>query len=207
MLILIFVVIPSLLIIWSIRIVKLFRKGKAKRKSFYFEGMIFTLIIGMICWNLGIFPMSRNLYVKEVSEKITGKSFWSEKEFSFDEISVRGEGYSIDVFKFNDEIAEYFKNPGKEFFENYPKELEYRGNWERVKWKKTPVIESEQIYLENATPHYGNWNDKKKEKMDFVRNLANRNGGMYAFNTKNGDVDFFIISPEEKLIVIINHNM
>lgn len=207
MLILIIIVIPILLIIWGTRIIILFRKGKAKRKSFYFEGMIFAVIIGMIAWNLGIFPMSRNLYVKEISEKITGKSFWSKKEFSFDEISFRGKGYSLDIFKFNDEIAQYFRSPDKDFFENYPKELEYRSNWERVTWKKTPVIESEQIYLENATPYYANWSKKKKVKMDFVRNLANTNGGLYAFNTKNADVDFFIISPEEKLIVIINHNM
>ena len=203
MLILILVVIPSLLIIWAIRIVKLYRNGK----SIYLEGLIFTLLIGVISWNLGIFPMTRNLYVKEVSEQITGKSFWSWKEFSFDEISIRGEGYSIDVFKFNDEIADYFKNPDEKLFEDYPKELEYRSNWELEKWKKTPVIESEQKYLETATPYYGNWNEQKKEKMNFVRNLANKSGGLYAYNTKNGDVDFFIIAPEEKLIIIINHNL
>ena len=43
--------------------------------------------------------------------------------------------------------------------------------------------------------------------MKFVRNLANKDGGLYAFNIKNGDVDFYIISPEDKLIIIINHNM
>ena len=46
-------------------------------------------------------------------------------------------------------MAEYFKNPDSDFFEKYPLELDYRENWKRKTWKKTPVIESEVEYLEH----------------------------------------------------------
>ena len=206
LIILIFVVLPIIFIVWFIRIIKLYKKGKSKRKSFYLQLGIFSIILIFITWDLRIFPLSKNIYIKDQTEKLTGKSFWSWKEFSFEEISVRGEGYTIDVFKFNDEIAEYFKNPDKEFFETFPIELEYRKKWKREKWKKTPVLKSEIEFLETATPNYGGWSQYRKDKMDFVKELANQKGNFYAYNTKLGDVDFFIISPTEKLIVMINHN-
>lgn len=207
MLVLILIVIPSLLLFWTVRLVKLYRRGKSKRTLFVIEGLVFSTIIGVALWNLGVFPMSKQLYIKKVSEEITGNSFWSSKEFSFDEISIRGEGYSIDVYKFNDEVADYFKSPDQDFFESYPQELKYRNTWKREKWKRTPVTEIDQVHLTTATPTYANWNQNKMERMNSVRNLANNSGGFYAFNTKNGDVDFFIIAPKEKLFVMINHNL
>ena len=117
-------------------------------------------------------------------------------------------GYTIDIFEFNDEMAEYFKNPGFDFFGKYPLELDYRENWKRKTWKKTPVIESEVEYLEHSTPHYGGWKGEIVERMKFVRKLANKEGSFYAYNNRGeNNVDFFIICPNEKLIIMINHNM
>ena len=72
-------------------------------------------------WELQIFPLSKNFYIQDRTTELTGKQFWSWNEFDYEEISVRGEGYALDIYKFNKETAEYFKNPDKEFLNSLPK--------------------------------------------------------------------------------------
>ncbi|WP_417888162.1 hypothetical protein [Zunongwangia sp.] len=66
-------------------------------------------------------PLSKNFYIQYRTTELTGKQFWSWNEFDYEEISVRGEGYALDIYKFNEETAEYFKNPDKEFLNSFPK--------------------------------------------------------------------------------------
>jgi len=204
---LILILLAASLIIWLIRLVKLFKKGKEKRKSFWIQLAILTLLTIVILWYLRIFPFSQNFYIRDQTEKLTGQTFWSWKDYHFEEISVRGEGYTIDIYSFNEEMADYFKNPPDDFFTNYPDSLEHRQNWIQEKWKPTPVSDKDKEYLNQATPNYSNWTDKTIEKMNFVRQLANSSGGYYAYKSKHGDVDFYIIFPEKRLIIMINHNM
>jgi len=186
----------------------LYKKGKSSRKSFYVQIGFLSIILFSISGLLGILPFQKNIYVKKQTEILTGKSFWSSEVFSFEEISVRGEGYSIDAFKYGDEVSDYFENPDHFFFNSYPKEMEYRKNWKREKWKKTPVSNEEQKFLNHATPSYGDWNEFKINKMKFVKEIANKEGAFYSYNFKDeGYVDFFIISPKENLIILINHNI
>jgi hypothetical protein len=205
----IFLILVAILVgfcIWIYRLIKLYKNGN--KKSFWIQSTILATIIVIITWNLRIFPFSKNIYIKEQTELLTGKSFWSWELYDYEEISVRGEGYTIDIFEFDEKIAEYFKNPDSVFFEKYPIELDYRKNWTRNTWKKTPVIESEIEYLEHSTPHYGNWKGEIVERMEFVRELAKKEGSFYAFNNRGeNNVDFFILCPKEKLIIMINHNM
>jgi hypothetical protein len=137
----IFLILIAILIgfcIWIYRLFKLYKKGN--RKSFWVQSSILAVITIIATWNLQIFPYSKNFYIKEQTELLTGKSFWSWEIYDFEELGVRGEGYTIDIFEFNDEMAEYFKNPGFDFFGKYPLELDYRENWKRKTWKKTPSI-------------------------------------------------------------------
>jgi len=205
----IFLILIAILIgfcIWIYRLIKLYKKGN--RKSFWLQSSLLAIITVIVTWNLQIFPLSKNFYIKEQTELLTGKSFWSWELYDYEEISVRGEGYTIDIFEFDDKMAEYFKNPDSDFFVKYPLELDYRENWNRNTWKKTPVLESEIEYLEHSTPHYGGWKGKIVERMEFVRKLAKKEGSFYAYNNRGeSNVDFFIICPNEKLIIMINHNM
>lgn len=186
--------------IWIYRLFKFYKKGN--RKSFWIQCSILVLIVVFITWNFRVFPLSKNFYIKKQTELLTGKKFWSWEVYTYDEMGFRGEGYTIEIFEFDDEVAEYFMNPNADFFEKYPLELEYRENWTRNTWKKTPVIESEVQYLEHATPRKG----EIIQQINFVKDLAKKEGSFYAYNT-GGDIDFFIISPSEKLIIMINHNM
>ena len=203
---LILIVIPAILIAWGVRIVKSFRRKNQKSKTRYVELVIFSALIIFVTWDLKIFPFSKNFYVKQLSEQITGKQFWSWKEFEFEEISVRGEGYSVFAYKFNKEMANYFLDPDDDFFEKYPQKPEYRKNWESIKWEKTPIRKDEVELLDIATPTYYGWSQSKLDKMDLVEEMAKQNGNYYAYNTNGSDIDFYMINPENRLIIMINHN-
>jgi len=202
MFILIYIGIPVLLLCWFVRLIIQFSRGKV----FFFEALTFFFLMIALLWNLGIFPLSKNFYVKEVAEQITGKSFWSWEVYSYEDLSVRGEGYSLLIFRFDEPVAAYFKQPGRAFFEHYPKELDYRSHWERAKWKRTPVLESDQKIVNIALTKYSGGRDVEIEKVDLVRSILDQPNSYYAYNHKNGDVDLFVLAPEEKLIILVNLN-
>jgi len=203
---LLLIVLPAILIVWGVRIIRSFINKQDKSKTRFIEAIVYAILVSSITWNIGIFPISKNFYVKQQAEQITGKTFWSWKEFAFEEVSVRGEGYSIYAYKYGKEIAQYFLNPDKSFFNNYPVKPDHRKNWESIKWKSTPVQMDEKNILKIATPSYAGWNQSKLDKMKFIENLANQTGNYYAYNSNGSDVDFYIINPENRLFVMINHN-
>jgi hypothetical protein len=154
-----------------------------------------------VTWELQIFPLSKNVYIKEQTTKLTGKSFWSWKEFSYDEWGVRGEGYTLDIYKFSQETANYFLNPDSLFFTNYPLKTE-----SDIKWTKTPVRDEDLNILDLVTPVYGDWKGEIVNRQDFIKKIATRKGAYYAYR-HGGGTDFFIISPKDRLVILINHNM
>ncbi|WP_339710292.1 hypothetical protein [uncultured Kriegella sp.] len=198
----IFLILITILIgtsVWIYRLFKLYKRGKTT--SFWIQTSILGIILIFITWNLGIFPLSKNFQIKERTELLTGQTFWSWKEFDYEEIGVRGEGYTLDIYKFNEEYAQYFKNPDSTFFENYPPE-----NMSEIKWTPTPIKDNEIDILEFATPIYGGWKGEIVTKQDFIRNVAKNKGAYYAYR-KGGGTDFFLISPKDRLVILINHNM
>ena len=152
-------------------------------------------------WELQIFPLSKNFYIQDRTTELTGKQFWSWKEFDYEEISVRGEGYTLDIYKFNKETAEYFKNPDKEFLNNLP-----RKELADIKWAKTPIKENESEILEFVTPTYGGWKGEIVDRQNFIRQIANQPGAYYSYQ-KSGSTNFYLIAPEKRLVILINHNM
>jgi len=187
------------LIIWSVQLYKLYRKGN--RKSITIQICILTMFIVFVTWKLQVFPLSENFYIKEQTTKLTGKSFWSWKEFSYNEFGVRGEGYTLYIYKFSQETANYFSNPNSLFFSNYPHKTE-----SDIKWTKTPVKEKDLNILDFVTPVYGYWKGEIVEKQDFIKNIAKKKGAYYAYKN-GGGTDFFIISPNDRLVILINHDM
>ena len=187
------------LFIWIVRLFRLYRKGK--KKSFAIQVSILTALLILLTCELQIFPLSKNFYIQDKTTELTGKKFWSWEEFDFEEISVRGEGYTLEIYEFNEEIADYFKNPDKEFFDSFPtKELA------DIRWTRTPVKESEQKILEFVTPTYGRWKGEIVERHDFIRQIANQPGSYYSYDD-GGSTDFYLIVPDKRLVILINHNM
>lgn len=187
------------LIIWIVRLFRLYRKGK--KKSFAIQVSILTVLLILLTWELQIFPLSKNFNIQDRTTELTGKKFWSWEEFDYEEISVRGEGYTLDIYKFSEETAEYFQNPEKHFFDNLPtKELA------DIRWTRTPVKEGEQEILQFVTPTYGGWKGEIVERQDFIRQIANQPGSYYSYDD-GGSTNFYLIAPDKRLVILINHNM
>lgn len=107
----------------------------------------------------------------------------------------------MDIYKFSKETAEYFKSPKKEFFDNFPsKELA------DIKWTRTPVKENDQNILEFVTPTYGGWKKEIIDRQDFIRKIANQPGAYYSYDD-GGSTNFYLIVPDKRLVILINHNM
>ena len=186
-------------IFWIYRIIKAYKKGY--KKSFWIQSSILGIILIFVTWQLQIFPFSKNFYIKERTEKLTGKSFWSWEEYDYEELGIRGEGYTLDIYEFNDEMADFFSDPTTDFTQNFPPE-----EFADIKWTKTPVKETDIETLEFVTPTYAGWNGEIVEKQEFIRTIAKEEGGLYAYK-KTGGTDFYLISPKRNLIIMINHNM
>lgn len=188
---------------WVYRIFRFFRQRQTKKGFINISILSFLLLL--FCWEMRIIPLSITNDFKNRTEQLTGEKFWSWNEYRYEEISIRGEGYTFEIYNLSPEMAEYFKNPTKDFFENYPADI-----FETSKWKKTPISESEDEILEFVTPTYGNWNvDLQKEiseQQNLIKRLAKTSGSYYAFKHKSS-TDFYLISPKERIIVYINHNM
>ena len=75
-----------------------------------------------------------------------------------------------------------------------------------IKWTKTPVKEKDLNILDFVTPVYGYWKGEIVEKQDFIKNIAKKKGAYYAYKN-GGGTDFFIISPNDRLVILINHDM
>lgn len=200
-----FIIAMGLLIYWNYRIIKLFVNKRYKNASIHTS--ILLIISCILLWELRIIPLSRTNDFRNKTEELTGKEFWSWNDFRYEEYSVRGEGFSFEIYKLKPEIAKYFENPPNSFFENYPTDT-----YSLTKWGKTPIRDCEMEILEFLTPVYGNWNDNNKreieEKQNLVKEIALENGSFYVIDTIiMKDATIYLISPEKKLIIWINHNM
>jgi len=188
---------------WIYRIFRFFIQRQNKKGFINLSILSFLLLL--FCWEMRIIPLSITNDFKNRTEQLTGEKFWSWSKYRYDEISIRGEGYTFEIYNLSPEMAEYFKNPTKDFFENYPSDI-----FETSKWKKTPISQSEDEILEFVTPIYGNWGvnlqEEISEQQNLVKRLAKNPGSYYAIRNENS-TDFYLISPNEKLIVYINHNM
>jgi hypothetical protein len=189
------------LIFWIIKTIKLFGQKRTKPAA------INTVVIGLIalftCWELRIIPLSADLDFKNQTKDLTGREFWSWNEYRYDEIGIRGEGFTFEIYKLNNELAKYFTNPDAEFFEHFPS-----NKFETTRWKKTPILDTE--FVNYMTPIYVNWSKSLQkeiqDKQAIVKQVAKNNDSYYAIRQSHGN-DLYLISPKLKIIIYINHNM
>jgi hypothetical protein len=189
------------LIFWIIKIFKFYRQQRTKIAII--NSIVFGLLTLVVCWELRIIPLSADLDFRNQTKGLTGKQFWCRNDYRYDEIGIRGEGFTFEIYKMNDETAKYFINPDKDFFENFPRE-----KFETTKWKETPILDTDLVNF--VTPIYGNWSlslqKEIEEKQMLVRQVAKDKGSYYAVRQSHG-TDLYLISPKRKIIIYINHNM
>lgn len=190
---------------WIYGIIRLF--FYRRYKSAITQSFVFVILLFGILWELRIIPIASTNDFKNKTLDLTGKQFWSWNNYRYEEIGVRGEGYTFEIYDLSLDIAKYFEDPPSSFFEDYPTE-----KYSYSKWKRTPIQDDELGKLEFVTPVYGNWDENKKqiikEKLELVKQIMTENGSFYTFDTVIWkDVTLYLIAPKQKLIVQINHNM
>ncbi len=197
------------------KVIKAFRE-KDKRKLHRNSALLLILfLVSGFYWRL--LPGSDFVWIpiEKIREKnynfeTTGYKFNKGKSIYISE-SVRafnGDGYSIWIYEIDNSTASYFKNPNDAFFSKHPR-TELRSHWESEFWKKTPFDQAEQMFLDFA---YSSLDDLEFELDDILNEEGNYYGYEYFMHDFNdstayvGDIDFYVICPKRKIIVIINHN-
>jgi uncharacterized membrane protein YcgQ (UPF0703/DUF1980 family) len=201
LLLLLFLLVLAGLIFWIIKTIKLFRLKRTKPAVI--NTLILVLIVLFTCWELRIIPLSADLDFKNQTKDLTGREFWSWNEYRYDEIGIRGEGFTFEIYKLNEEMAKYFANPDVEFFEHFPSD-----KFGTTHWNKTPITDTE--FVNYMTPIYGNWSKSLQKEIEYnqniVKQVATNTGSYYAIRRSHGN-DLYLISPKRKMIIYINHNM
>lgn len=187
---------------WAWRIVRAYRSGRM-RSALVQTGLLAAIVLPVL-WVLEILPLSRNVRFQEQAEDLTGKSFWGWKRYSIDEASVRGEGYWLEAFGFNGEMAKYFAAPDEALFAYRPTGWMSSRNFSG--WKRCPVDTADMDHLEHATMHFGGWEQEKVEWVDRVREWGMTPGNLYAFGGNTTSLDLFLINPKERTMVLIYDN-
>lgn len=189
------------LIFWITKIAKFYRQKKTKIATI--NAIILGFLTLFVLWELRIIPLSADLDFRNQTKGLTGKQFWCWNDYRYEEGGVRGEGFTFEIYKLNDEMANYFSHPDKEFFERFPLE-----KFETTKWKETPILDTE--FVNYVTPIYGNWSrslqKEIEKKQQIVKQISREKGSYYAIRQSHG-TDLYLISPKLKIIVYINHNM
>jgi hypothetical protein len=149
--------------------------------------------------------------------------------FAFDsERAFNGDGYSIYRYNLPASIAEGLQRPPETFFTTLPKKPSYRSEWKTKYWRRTPVDQSEQEFVQFAAP-MGNFpngmrsepgfvelGDAARREAEFLQQLLREEDNYYAYFyfmagpwngiTWPGDIDFFVLSPRRRVLYVINNN-
>lgn len=192
------------LAIWSaFRIVKAFRSGRSR--AAWIQLVVWGAVVLPILWITEVLPFSRNVRFMDEAENLTGRRFWGWKDDSIDEASVRGEGYWLETFIFDDEVAKSFAGNEASLLKHTPAFESNNGRpWSG--WKRTPVEMTDSSAFMSATPFFGGWTVAKTESVARVKRWGMAPGSYYAYHGNAGALDFYLISPADHAMVIIYSN-
>lgn len=151
------------------------------------------------------------LHSLSYTDDLFGKSFVMgepvQKDYS--KRSFQGDGASVEVYRLNPKLIEYFNNPDSAFFTKYP-ESSLREDWESSSWKKTPILDIDKKafgFASYATDSISiDLEEILNEKGSYYAYQCNLHNGSLERDPQFGNIDFYIISLERKVCVLINVN-
>ncbi len=181
---------------WIRNLFKIYKKGK--KKSFTIQIAIFSIVAIILTWNLQIFPLSKKIYIRKTTTELTGQTFWSSRKIAYTELDGC---YSLYIYKFSQETADYFSNPDENFFTEFPPESK-----SDIRWTPTPIRAQDKTTLEFVTPTYAGWKERIIESQSLIRKIAETEGSYYSYK-QGGGTNFYLISPKDRLVILIYHNM
>jgi len=173
--------------------------------------LLFLVVFPGLTW--GILPGSSVYQDLIRTRKLTGKSFLlgEPKLSEHSERFFNGDGSSIVVYSISDKVASGLTDPSARFFEGFPLRPGYRSDWEATRWRKTPSQPMDEVFIKfvginTETKEFGHDNPRH-----VAARLLTEEGNFYSYfyymhGDYPGNVDVFIISPKERLLVIANLN-
>ena len=199
--------------------VAIFFAGRAAvrgvRSRRYVRSIGFSLLVVALLWaglHLGLTPgasaYARYRYLRE----LFGRSFaLASPRLSYHSArSFNGDGYSIEVFDTPDALSRWASSPPPEFTTQFPMRPSYRSHWSGVHWRQTPISADDQKFIEFALGEQADSSDLKAAK-ELLARLVKEPGDYFAYfyymhGKHVGDLDFFLLSPSERVFIMLNSN-
>jgi hypothetical protein len=200
---------------WALVIFLGWRAFKRFRNRHYAFAALFALLAFLILWGglfIGFTPGSRAYADYRMTRCYFGTGFILGKPYlTYDsERDFNGDGYSISVYKLSERTTRKLRKPKEAFFQDLPAKPSFRSHWQSKAWHPTPIIDDDLQFLEFALLERGH--DSQLEKaQQLLRRLTHEPEHFYAcfyfMHAHNpGDVDFFLLSPKERIFIMVNHN-
>lgn len=188
---------------------------RAWRTLRYGRCLVFAVFILVLLWCglfVGFTPGAAAYARYRFSQELFGRGFaLGSLRHSYESLRApTGDGYSIEVFEISDAFARWSASPPPEFQTVFPAKPTYREGWSGVHWHSTPLAADERKFLEFALLEEVPNRDLEAAKK-LLKRLANEPGHYVAYRYKmNGEflanVDFFLLSPSERVFISVNHN-
>ncbi len=173
--------------------------------------LLFLIVFPGFSWE--ILPGSSIYWDLKQTHEMTGHSFWlgSPRWSYHSERSFTGDGYSIEVFSLSEGTASKFIPPSSDFFSSFPNGSTLRPDWDVNRWQETPTHREDKIFIAFALEDYEQQRPELTKAQQFATRLLSEEGNFYAYLYKYpgsyvANVDFMILSPRERVLVIINFN-
>jgi hypothetical protein len=189
---------------------------RAKRSRRYRRCVAFSVLIVALLWMglfVGLTPGASAYARYRYSRELFGRGFAALGTLRHSYHSLRafnGDGYSIAVFTTSDTLTRWATSPPTNFGTTYPALPSVRSHWSVVHWRATPVGPGERKFLEFALMEHANSKDLDAAKK-LLERLANEPGHYFAcyyymHGQEVGNVDFFLLSPTNRVFISVNHN-
>jgi hypothetical protein len=128
-------------------------------------------------------------------------------------ISLNGDGYFIDVFHLPENYIEYIIINFDEIKLSYP-HFDLDDDWKAVYWQKTPIKEDEKHIYDRiiGNENYFFYESRSFQKaIKYYKKIMNDEGNFYSYeykftNTNSIDIEFYVFSPKEKILIIISYH-
>ncbi|MBK1830839.1 hypothetical protein JIN77_08890 [Verrucomicrobiaceae bacterium R5-34] len=186
-----------------------------QRKDLKRAGLLLALLLAQLYimgGPLRVLPGSGILHERSQMKSLTGHAFRLNPtgKAVHTERSFLGDGTSMEMFVLPEHVAVAWQDPAQHLRSEFPQRGRYRSDWQVERWKATPPRVEEQAFVQFA--EHACQSDSNRA---LFMSLLQEEGNYYSYfynmhgtgtDANVGNIDFFILSPGRRLLVIINVN-
>lgn len=200
---------------WACVFIECMGAWRAGRSRRYLQCVGFTAIVIALLWSglfIGLTPGASAYGSYRYSREVFGRGFvlGSPRYTYRTPPTFNGDGYSIEVFDIPDTLAHFAASPPPEFGTAFPVRTSDRTQWSVVPWHPTPITEHDRKFLDFVLMDHADNKDLDAAKK-LLERLANEPGHYIAYfylihDDSVSNVDFFLLSPSERVFIFVNLN-